>query len=167
MNIEDESGIIALKLINAETGATMIKEFNENIVIADIYNILYKEGFLNIAPEHFSWFCDRVDDLTVTIKSYSLYSGDVLTFKLQKMIRCIIINGHTWADCDIDVPVEATVGDIIVGLINVGFLDADTSVASIVLYNKNNDMVYKDRNMTIEECGWADRQTLVAVHYAS
>ena len=136
MSAENTNEMIMLKLVNAETGNQMIKPFNENTIMKDIYCILYEEGFLSPAPEHFSWFCDRIDDFTVTIKSYSLYSGDILTFQLRKMISCIIINGHTGADCDIDVPVEATLGDVIVGLINVGFLDEDATVAPIVLYNK-------------------------------
>lgn len=83
------------------------------------------------------------------------------------MINCIIINGHTMTDCDIDIPVEATLGEVISDLVRVGFMDEDITVAPIVFYNKDNGVVYKERNMTIEECGWEDGQTLVAVYYAS
>lgn len=167
MIIEDDSGVIALKLINTETGDTIIKEFNENIVIEDIYNTLYNEGFLNTAPEQFSWFCESVADVEATLKSYSLHSGDELKFECQKKISCTIIAGGSGATCDIDIPVEATVGDVIAGLIKAGFLDADISVAPIVFYDKRNERVYKDSNMTIEECGWTDGQILEALYYAS
>ena len=69
----------------------------------------------------------------------------------------------------IDVPMDATVGDVIVGLINEGFLDADTPSATTVLYNKDADggissgVKYDDRSKTVKEYGWQKGQTLVAV----
>ena len=84
-------------------------------------------------------------------------------------INVKIVKGIGGADCDIDVPMDATVGDVIVGLINEGFLDADTPSATTVLYNKDVDggissgVKYDDRSKTVKEYGWQKDQTLVAV----
>ncbi len=84
-------------------------------------------------------------------------------------INVKIVKGIGGADCDIDVPMDATVGDVIVGLINEGFLDTDTPSATTVLYNKDADggissgVKYDDRSKTVKEYGWQKGQTLVAV----
>ena len=41
-------------------------------------------------------------------------------------INVKVVKGIGGADCDIDVPSDATVGDVIIGLINEGFLEAYT-----------------------------------------
>ena len=84
-------------------------------------------------------------------------------------INVKVVKGIGGADCDIDVPLDATVGDVIVGLINEGFLEADTPSAKTVFYNKDEDggissnVKYDDRNKTVNEYGWQKGQTLVAV----
>ena len=84
-------------------------------------------------------------------------------------INVKIVKGIGGADCDIDVPMDATVGDVIVGLINEGFLEADTQTATTVLYNKDADggissgVKYDDRSKTVKAYGWQKGQTLVAV----
>ena len=84
-------------------------------------------------------------------------------------INVKVVKGIGGADCDIDVPMDATVGDVIVGLVNEGFLDPDSTSATTVLYNKDADggissgVKYDDRSKTVKEYGWQKGQTLVAV----
>ena len=72
------------------------------------------------------------------------------------------------AECDIDVPVDATVGDVITGLVSEGFLQPDSQSGKVVLYNKDADggisagVKYEDRSKTVKEYGWKNGQTLVA-----
>lgn len=71
---------------------------------------------------------------------------------------------------EFDVPVDATVGDVIVELINAGLLDADTPSTTTVLYTKDADggifsgVKYDDRSKTVKEYGWQSGQTLIAIY---
>ena len=67
------------------------------------------------------------------------------------------------ADCDIEVPIDVTVGDVIEGLIYYGFLAPDNPPEAInVLYGMDGPK-YDDRSKTVKEYGWQKGQTLVAV----
>lgn len=87
-------------------------------------------------------------------------------------INVRILKGLDGKDCEIDVPADATVGDVIIGLVNEGFIEADTQSAMTVLYNKDADggissgVKYDDRSKTVKEYGWQNGQTLVAVSTA-
>ena len=85
-------------------------------------------------------------------------------------INVKIVKGLDGKDCDVDVPMDATVGDVIVGLIDNGFLDPDNPPAAInVLYNKDGKQgtvagtKYDDRSKTVKEYGWETGQTLCAL----
>lgn len=85
-------------------------------------------------------------------------------------INVKVVRGIDGSDCDIEVPTDATVGDVIVGLVNEGFLNADNSSARNVLYNKDanggisSDGKYYDRSKTVKEYGWQNGQTLIAIY---
>lgn len=84
-------------------------------------------------------------------------------------INVKIVCGIGGADCDVDVPVDATVGDVITGLLNDAFLSPEEPGMSWVLYDKNGHQdtpqgtKYDDRSKTVKEYGWQNGQTLVAV----
>ncbi len=163
MSIGDESGIITLKLTNAETGQTIVKEFNENTVTADIYNTLYEIGFLSLDSDDYSWFCDydQVNSNMKTIKSCGLHSGDELMFHNEKKISITIKGPYGSEDYDIDVPVDATIGDVIIGLISAGILKAETDgVRNYLCLSGNAKEI--SRNKTIGECGWKIGQYVFA-----
>lgn len=167
MNIKIESSNITLTIINAATEQKIIQTFKKEATISDVYDSLRRESFLISLPDHFSWEC-YYNDCTLgfsdIIGTRGIKSGDTLIFRCRgyacQEISVKIVKGIGGADCDIDVPVDATVGDVIVGLISEGFLDADTSSATAVLYNKDEDggissgVKYDDRSKTVKECGW-------------
>ncbi len=84
-------------------------------------------------------------------------------------IKVKVVKAISGEDCEIDVPVDATVGDVILGLVNEGFLTADTQDTKNVLYNKDADggyqsgVKYDDRSKTVKECGWQNGQSFIAV----
>ncbi len=153
-----ECNNITLTLENAETGQQISKAFKKNSAICDIMNVLYKEGFLVRLPTCFEWVCkynNSVLGFSDTLAS-SLNSGDVLLFCCEEYapnqeISIRVVRGFGGAECVIYVPMNATVGDVIAGLINEGFLDADSGVK------------YDDRSITVKEYGWQEGQTIIAV----
>lgn len=163
---------ITLTLENAETGQHISKTFDKKSTIHDIMNDLYKEGFLVQLPHCFAWVCKNNNSIlgffdTLGLK---LNSGDKLLFCCEEYdpkreISIHVVKGFYGAECLVYVPMNATVGDVIVGLINEGFLDMDTPSSPIVLYNsdENNRVRYDDRSFTIREYGWQDDQTIIAV----
>ena len=85
-------------------------------------------------------------------------------------INVKVVMGISGAVCDIDVPIDATVGELIEGLVNEGFLYAESPSTTIVLHNKDVDgdissvVEYNDRSKTVKEYGWQNGQTIV-VYY--
>ena len=77
-----------------------------------------------------------------------------------------IIWGLSNADCDIDVPVDATIRDVIEGLVNEGFLESDVAPTEIVFYRKDTGVKYDDRSKTIKEYGWENGDIIVAKYEA-
>lgn len=79
-----------------------------------------------------------------------------------------IVNGISGADCDIDVPTDATIGDVIIGLINEDFLWSEL-FSTWVLYNMEiegritSKVKYNNLNMTVKKYGWRTGKCLVAV----
>ena len=176
MKLKIESSNITLTIINAATEQKIIKTFNKKATISDIYESLRRESFLISPPNHFSWEC-VYNDCTLSfadvIGRNGIKSGDTLFFccrlyTLQE-ISVKIIKGVGGADCIIDVPVDATVGDVIVGLTHEGFLEGDTCSATTVLYNMDEEggissyVKYDDRSKTVKEYRWWEGQTIIAV----
>lgn len=177
MKLKIESSNITLTIINAATEQQIIKTFKKETAISDVYDLLRRESFLISLPDHFSWECyynDCALSFSDIIGTKGVKSGDTLIFRCQEYSSCEeisvkIVKGIGGAECDIDVPIDATVGDVIVGLTNEGFLDADTPCATIVLYGKDadgsvsSDEKYDDRSKTIKEYGWQNGLNLVAI----
>lgn len=163
---------INVKIINGVTGADCDIDVPIDADISDIMNVLYKEGFLVRLPTCFEWVCkynNSVLGFSDTLAS-SLNSGDVLLFCCEEYapnqeISIRVVRGFGGAECVIYVPMNATVGDVIAGLINEGFLDADTPSAPNVLYNSDADsgVKYDDCSITVKEYGWQEGQTIIAV----
>ncbi len=175
MSLKIESSNITLMIINAATGQKTNKMFKKDASIGEVYGLLQKEKFLITLPAHFNWKCyynDCILGLADNIDTNGLNSGDTIVFRCQEYEVCEeisvkIVKGIGGADCDIDVPIDATVGDVIVGLIDEGFLDTDTPSTTNVLYDRDAEISfgvkYDDRSKTVKEYGWQNGQTLVAV----
>ena len=163
---------ITLTLENAETGEQISKTFEKKSTIHDIVIELCKEGFLVQLPTCFEWVCkynNCILGFSDTLGS-KLNSGDKLLFCCEEYdpkqeISIHMLIGFNGAECLVCVPMDATVGDVIVGLINEGICDIDTPWSPIVLYNsdENSRVRYDDRSFTIREYGWQDGQTIIAV----
>ena len=84
-------------------------------------------------------------------------------------INVKIVKGIGGADCDIDVPVDATIGDVIVGLIDNGVLEREEEAMMWVLYSKDGHQntpqgtAFDDRSKTVKEYGWQEGQVFIAV----
>lgn len=84
-------------------------------------------------------------------------------------INVKIIEGITGQDCDIDVPLDATIGDVLIGLVNEGFISPDNQSGRNVLYNKDGNqgtpqgVKYDDRNKTVKEYGWQSGQSFAVM----
>ncbi len=145
-----------------------------NLLLYDVYRLLTELRIIISPPKHFMWkmFSNKSElDYSLTLYENHICADSKIEISCvnAEEINVKIVKGFGGADCDIDVPMDATVGDVIVGLINEGFLDADTASATTVLYNKDADggissgVKYDDRSKTVKEYGWHKGQTLIAV----
>ena len=95
--------------------------------------------------------------------TYSLLKGTVKNKKKQeKEITVRIFKESTGDSLDVDVPMDATIGDVIIGLSEEGFLDRDNWISSTTLYGLDGSG-YTDRKKTIEDCGWENGMSILAV----
>jgi len=83
----------------------------------------------------------------------------------MKQINVKVVNGIGGEDCDVEMPIDTTVGELIVGLVNAGFLASDYHYASYMLYDLDvtSGIKYDDYNKTAKEYGWQNGQVFVAV----
>lgn len=177
MKVKIESSNITLTIINASTEQKMTKIFKKEATISDVYTLLYRDSFLISPPNHFDWNCYYNDCplcLSDIIGTKGVKSGEMLIFYCREVayqeITVRVVKGISGADVVLGVPVDATIRDVIYGLIAEGFLDEDTPSATTVLYNKDADggifsgVRYDDRSKTVKEYGWQSGQTLIAIY---
>lgn len=151
-----------------------------NLLLRDIYHLLLDLSIIIDPPAHFAWkMYSNSSELDYSLTLYENHICKSSEIEVScvaipyptnvETINVKIVKGIGGADCDIDVPMDATVGDVIVGLINEGFLDPDSTSAATVLYNKDADggisagVKYDDRSKTVKEYGWKNGQSFVAV----
>ncbi len=85
-------------------------------------------------------------------------------------INVKIVNGYSGEDCNVDIPLQATLNEVITQLIDCGFLLKDSPNKHNVLYNKdvnggiNACNAYRDRECTIESIGWNNGQVFIAMY---
>lgn len=176
MKLKIESSNITLTIINAATEQKITKIFRKEATISDVYTSLYRESFIISPPNHFDWRCYYNDCplcLSEIIGTKGIKSGDVLLFCCREVayqeITVRVVKGISGADIVLGVPVDATIGDVICGLIAEGFLDSDTDSTTTVLYNKDADggissaVKYDDRSKMVKEYGWQNGYTFIAV----
>ncbi len=63
-----------------------------------------------------------------------------------------------------NVSLDATVGDVITALINVGFLDTDSQnhIYNVTEEELNVELIYDDRSKTIKEYGWQNGKIILS-----
>lgn len=83
-----------------------------------------------------------------------------------------IIKGIDGADCDIDVPLEATIRDVIEGLLAANFLESNNGSTGYNFYRRESDggisfdVKYSDQSKRIKECGWKNGDVFVVAYEA-
>lgn len=83
-----------------------------------------------------------------------------------------IIIGIGGTDCDIDVPLEATIGDVIEALVDANLLQSFNGYTRCVFYKSESffdvsfEVKYSDRSKTIKECGWETGDVFVVAYEA-
>ena len=94
-----------------------------------------------------------------TIEEYEWKDNDVIMCSRESYcdlslpeISITIINGIGGAECEIDVPTDTTVRDIIVGLMNDGFLDADIEWCLIRCDGYTKDKYRKTQILDPNDC---------------
>lgn len=177
MKLKIESSNITLTVVNDATGQQIIKTYKKNSSIGDVINSLCVDNFLASPPDNFYWEC-QCNSIIIGVSDIldaKLKSGDTLLFCCKEFASCgeiqiAIVRVSDNISCDIDVPLDATIGDVIVGLINEGFLEPDypSSINTLCSIDCtfNWDSVtgkYCDRSKTIKEYGWQYGQTIKAV----
>lgn len=178
MSAENENKKTEFKAVNTETGHAINLCYQGNITVSDLIDYLINENFLTqFKSEEYYWACyfnEKRIYWNDKLKSVGIETGSKIVLRKKKMeeISVKIIIGIGGYDVDIDVPITATIGDVISGLIDEGILPADAPGLTNVLYNKNrNDDIstyikYDDRSKTIEEYGWQNGQAIIAVGYS-
>ena len=83
----------------------------------------------------------------------------------MKQINVKVVNGISGEDCDVKMPIDATVCELIEGLVNTGFLASDYLYASYVLHDLGvtSGIKYDDYSKTVKEYGWQNGQVFVAI----
>ena len=161
-----------------------------NATIRDVIVGLIKEQFLKSNPKNYlamqfslySLSGTKYDCLDRTIAEYGWHDGDNIiaaplpyqyetssnqdsfSDSIVQEIRVKIINELTGFECDIDVPIDADIYDIIIGLIMEQFLEPENDSCTGIWVLKDSDQghEYVNRNKTVQEYGWQDGQTFVA-----
>ena len=178
MSTMNEDKKIEFKVVNAETGHAIDLCYDcyyGCITVSDLIDYLIDKKFLaQFKSEEYYWAC-YFDEKRIywndELMSVGIKTGSRIVLRKKKMeeISLKIFIGFGGYDVDIDVPITATVGDVISGLIGEGILHADTAGLRNELYYENNNedistyIKYDDRSKTIEEYGWQNGQTIIAV----
>ena len=178
IKIHKNSGLMPVIFHNTANDKKYRLYLTPNLMLDDVYRLLVDLNIIIKPPEYFIWkmcFDDNELDFAKSLSDNHIHS------EVQVDLYCVecsydvpninltIINGIGGAKCDIDVPMDATIGDVIVGLINEGFLDADIRISPTVLYNMDADdgissgVKYDNRSKTVYDYGLKDGQKLVAV----
>ena len=180
IQIQKCAGLMPVIFHNTANDTKFRIYLTSNLLLRDIYRLLLDLSIIVDPPAHFAWkmYSNNSElDYSLTLYENHICKGSEIEVSCVAIpyatnvetIKAKIVKGFGGADCDIDVPMDATVGDVIASLINEGFLDADTPSATTVLYNKDADggissgVKYDDRNKTVKEYGWKNGQSFVAV----
>ncbi len=138
IKIQKCAGLMPVIFHNTATDARFRIYLTSNLLLRDIYHLLMDLDIIIDPPAHFIWkMYSNNSELDNSLTLYqnhicedseievscvaTPYGTNIETINV-KIVKCI-----GGADCDIDVPIDATVEDVIIGLINEGFLDAETA----------------------------------------
>ena len=178
MKFKIESSNITLKIVNELHDREANYIFNKDITVDRIIRQLKYDRFLSEESQGYYWRCyynNKALGYSDKLITRGVYSGASIVFKLEELKEInVCINNVFSSDCDVDVPLDATVGDVIARLIDCGFLYAETVAERITLCSVDYECIdiqkgifqgteYYNRNRTIGEYNWQPGQVIVAV----
>ena len=134
-----------------------------NLLLRDIYHLLLDLSIIIDSPTHFVWkmYANSSElDYNLTLYDNHICKGSEIEISCAEIpyaanveiINVKIVKGIGGADCDIDVPTDATIRDILVSLINEGFLDADIEWCLIRHYSYTKDKYRKAQILDPNDC---------------
>lgn len=179
IQIQKCAGLMPVIFHNTANDTKFRIYLTSNLLLRDIYRLLLDLSIIIDPPAHFAWkmYSNSSElDYSLTLYENHICKGSEIEVSCVAIpyptnvgiINVKIVKGIDGAECDIDVPMDATVEDVIIALINEGFLGGETRLTPWIIYNAYSDgdistgVKYDDRNKTIMEYGWENGQTLVA-----
>lgn len=180
IQIQKCAGLMPVIFHNTANDSRYRIYLTSNLLLRDIYRLLLDLSIIIDPPAHFVWkMYSNSSELDYSLTLYENHISKDSEIEVScveipyvanvEIINVKIVKGIGGADCDIDVPIDATVGDVIAGLINESFLEVESPTCRYEFYNMDTDggiysgLRYDDRRKTIKEYGWKKGQTLVAV----